>query len=177
MADFKLNCPHCKQSLEVPEEILGQQINCPSCNGAIKLPNQEPKTPASPPSPQNQIRACPFCGETILLAAVKCKHCGEFLDGSKQKASAQPIQKNQAPGIPSCQQCGGAKKKTVVSSGNCAGVVVALIVFCAGIVIAVAIPVIGWIIGPIICIGALFMGGKKSKVWKCTKCGSIVNRA
>lgn len=68
-------------------------------------------------------------------------------------------------------------KKTVVSSGNCAGIVFALIVFCIGIVIAIMIPVVGWVLGPIICIGALFIGGKRSKVWKCTKCGSVVSRA
>ncbi len=25
-------------------------------------------------------KPCPYCGETILREAVKCKHCGEFLD-------------------------------------------------------------------------------------------------
>ena len=91
MADFKINCPHCKQSLEAPEEMLGQQINCPTCNGAISLPAPQPTAPvAPPPPPQNQTRACPFCGETILLAAVKCKHCGEFLDGRNRQAAAPP---------------------------------------------------------------------------------------
>lgn len=33
---------------------------------------------------QEQTKACPFCGEIILSVAKKCKHCGEFLDGSKQ---------------------------------------------------------------------------------------------
>lgn len=32
----------------------------------------------SPAEPESM--ACPFCGESILKAAVKCKHCGEFLD-------------------------------------------------------------------------------------------------
>jgi predicted nucleic acid-binding Zn ribbon protein len=58
-----------------------------------------PKLPATiePPKPQAVMprvvqsepqKACPFCGESIAIAAVKCKHCGEFLDESKRQQPA-----------------------------------------------------------------------------------------
>jgi hypothetical protein len=34
------------------------------------------------------MRTCPFCAEEIQDAAIKCKHCGEFLDGSKPPSLA-----------------------------------------------------------------------------------------
>lgn len=95
MADFKFNCPHCKQSLEAPEELLGQQINCPSCSGAIQLPKPQPSAPpppapvkkqtvTPPPKTTGDTRPCPYCGEAILRSAQKCKHCGEFLKGDHE---------------------------------------------------------------------------------------------
>ncbi|WLD15230.1 GYF domain-containing protein [Planctellipticum variicoloris] len=35
-------------------------------------------------------KACPFCAELIQSAAIKCKHCGEFLDGRKSAVTHRP---------------------------------------------------------------------------------------
>jgi hypothetical protein len=50
----------------------------------------DPPPPLMPPAPafepvSSATKACPYCGEEILVVAKKCKHCGEFLDGSRQK--------------------------------------------------------------------------------------------
>jgi membrane protein YdbS with pleckstrin-like domain len=39
----------------------------------------------------SQTKVCPFCAETILSAAVKCRYCGEYLNTARAKALvAQP---------------------------------------------------------------------------------------
>lgn len=53
MPDMKLDCPHCNQSLEVPDEMLGEAFDCPECGQSIQLPDPDPDEEqnelASPP--------------------------------------------------------------------------------------------------------------------------------
>ncbi len=72
-----------------------------------------------------------------------------------------------------CRTCGAPMRRTSTSSGNCMGIMVALTVFIVG----VCLSVVGlFIIGIPVCLCALFMGGKRSKVWMCTRCRSIIAR-
>lgn len=38
MEAFTFSCPHCRQSLTAPEELMGQVVECPSCHGEVELP-------------------------------------------------------------------------------------------------------------------------------------------
>ena len=78
MADVTFVCPKCKQTLEAPEEVLGQTVQCPACSATIAVPVRRATATPAPQPPR--MKQCPYCSEDILATAKKCKHCGETVD-------------------------------------------------------------------------------------------------
>lgn len=75
-------------------------------------------------------RLCPMCGEEIAAAAKKCKHCGEFLDGSSA-SPAPPVPtplpipspanepQEKAEGMIFCRGCGKKLHCSAVACPHC----------------------------------------------------------
>jgi TM2 domain-containing membrane protein YozV len=62
-------------------------------------------------TPANSDKACPYCGEQILAVAMKCKHCGEFLDPALRAAKATPQ-------VATSPQATGAQQPTAIHISN-----------------------------------------------------------
>jgi hypothetical protein len=55
MPDIHFECPKCNQSLDAPEELVGQLIECPSCNETIEIPiHSSPPRLETPMAPKPQ---------------------------------------------------------------------------------------------------------------------------
>lgn len=71
-----------------------QNGTCRNCGKPVYLPpaRVQVSVPVQPAVEPPATRACPFCSETIQGTAVKCRHCGEFLDPALRAAALTPSQ-------------------------------------------------------------------------------------
>lgn len=64
-----VKCPNCGDCFFINEKLIGSDCMCQSCQQIFAASKQE-----------NTLthKNCNTCGESILIVAKKCKHCGEF---------------------------------------------------------------------------------------------------
>ena len=91
MADFKFNCPTCKEALEVSEDMRGHLFLCMACGNQVRVPERSVVPPPLPPANIPQVPISPEAGSATIFCAqcgqkndqnnFKCVRCGELLHG------------------------------------------------------------------------------------------------
>jgi membrane protein YdbS with pleckstrin-like domain len=95
----------------------------------------------------SQTKQCPFCAETILAAAVKCRYCGEFLNTERAKAL---IAGNNSSQDPSSEQP-TSPNEVIFSGSPTLWVITGTFVKCGALLVAAGILIfwhierIGWL--------------------------------
>jgi len=71
---MEIKCPGCNKFIDAGSKL------CPSCGRSMITAVSPEKSAGKGNNPPGQT-PCPYCSEPIQKTAVKCKHCGEFVDG------------------------------------------------------------------------------------------------
>jgi len=80
---MNLICSSCQKNLSIPDILAGRKFSCPVCKVIQTAPKLDGSGTNDPGTSEDQkTKSCPYCSESILINAIKCKHCGERLDGS-----------------------------------------------------------------------------------------------
>lgn len=109
---IRLLCPNCRQPLTIADHLAGKRINCPKCKNLVQVPAPDgAPAPAAPPAhaaPQGsaeddlqlnipgqdhtrhaetvQHKRCPGCGRDVPESTVLCTGCGhDFKTGQRRK--------------------------------------------------------------------------------------------
>lgn len=89
ISDIKFECPKCKQSLEAPGDMQGQQIGCPTCSQAIMVPRISIRITSSMKIVRDQSEARSI--ESISDAKIPAQpETGKTDAGSQPASKAKP---------------------------------------------------------------------------------------
>jgi len=104
LAGRTARCKQCGAQLLVPEQATVHAVQPAESGQEIHgggTASDHPPTPdatpevsaaaASSTAEDTDTKSCPFCAEPIKAAAIKCKHCGERLDGTPAAAVGHRI--------------------------------------------------------------------------------------
>ncbi len=161
-------CGQCGSKFNASDAMRGKRGKCPKCAaviivgdpiGAGDRPAPQPQVvrpPAAPRPPQPaepKTKACAFCGEQILLAAIKCKHCGEMLEPAVR--TARNVGQQRAPAVhpASASRTAPQKPKRGSSSLAMSSVLLAVLAF-----LFCWVPQLG-IVSILVALLALLIGG------------------
>ena len=89
MPDINFCCPHCRQSIEAPEDMEGMSAECPTCKNQICIPaGSLVLTNSSKTEPVVTKAFSQTPNGNVVLHEVKCRNCGAQVafDASKQLA-------------------------------------------------------------------------------------------
>ena len=125
---YVINCPHCKNQMQMADDAGGKQFRCPFCKTPFVAPGPSapvapaPSRPAAPPanrpaaSPKPAAAkhpACPACNADMPEGAVSCGECGYLIP------SDTPSDIEGAPVLCTNPACGVANPPTERYCARC----------------------------------------------------------
>jgi hypothetical protein len=72
------SCPTCGGGFDLGVDL----VRCEKCQAVFHVPCWEHSGRCDQPACREATQSCPFCNKTIKREAVKCRHCGRYLDAT-----------------------------------------------------------------------------------------------